>query len=111
MAASSTASQVIATSTCETRTEELIRKIQELNSNLQSIRTAPEPSSASSKDIIASKETPHDFTSPTSSTQASSLIQIIYSHKMPVTGSRSPSPPPKLLTGTFPCPPEIPFPN
>jgi hypothetical protein len=97
--------------TCEERTDELIRKIKAISSaslNSKATYESRESTSTSSKDTNTSKLFPVlEKTSP-SDTPPTSPIQIIYCAK---THPRSLSPPPKCLVTTFPCPPEIPFPN
>lgn len=94
--------------TCEERTEELVRKIKEISSSSSKPSTNNGSQASTSKDGSSLKQTPIRPKSPASDTRPTFPIEIIYSAK---THRRSPSPPPKSLARTFPCPPEISFPN
>lgn len=94
-------------------TKALIRKIKAISSTSLSLKDHSAPRNRSSskplKKPVSSNQTPLQHKSPPSDTGLSTpKIQIIYSAK---THKGLPSPPPKSLTWTFPCPPEIDFPN
>ena len=110
---SATTSQPTTPATCEERTEELVRKIKAISSNSSNSKTngSPEsPSTSSSKDPSPPKSHPpgRSATPPSDAHSSVPGIEIVYSAKV---HPRSPSPPPKSLARTFPCPPEIPLPN
>ena len=109
---SSTASHPT-TPTCEERTEELVRKIKALSYYSPSLKTnsRPESPSTSSSDDRSSSTSPPLSVRPATpplDAHSSPGIEIVYSAKV---HPRSPSPPPKSLARTFPCPPEIPLQN
>jgi hypothetical protein len=93
-------------------TEELIRKIKAISSTSLNLKDRPaadtKPSSEPSKRSVSSTQTSLRPKSPRSHSPKSPKIRIIYSVK---THQRLPSPPPSCLKRTFPCPPEIYFPN
>lgn len=106
-------SQPTTPATCEERTDELVRKIKAISFSPSNSKTngSPEsPSASSSVDPSSSKShrPVRPATPPSVAHSCPPEIEIVYSAKV---HPRSPSPPPKSLARTFPCPPEIPLPN
>jgi hypothetical protein len=109
---SAIASQPTTPTSCEERTEELVRKIKALStiaSNSKPNSSPESPSTSSSKDLSSLPSYPPVRpATPPSDPRSPPGIEIVYCAKV---HPRSHSPPPKSLARTFPCPPEIPFPN
>jgi hypothetical protein len=107
---SAIAFQPTTTATCEERTEELVRKIKGLSFSSSNSKTngSPESPSASFSKDPKSHPPVRSATPPSDEHSSPPGMEIVYSAKV---HPRSPSPPPKSLARTFPCPPEIPFPN